>query len=972
MRKMILPSIMMALIMMLPLGAMSQSGIENYVSASGCVVYHAPVYHTGTDGYVFDFEADYDAEHLLECTVMDADGDGNNWSLSPVGEGFGHNGSNGMLMSYSYNNVTQTALSPNNFLVLPQITITANNKMLTFFARALDDQYPADHFGVAVSTTSNNVPSAFAMLQEWTMTAGGWHQYSVNLSSYVGQNVYIAIRHFNSTDNFCLCVDDIVFNGGTMDPLASCSISSDGVAESVDPLGRYHFLNTEGFVNGSVHSTIVQAVYQSGVTMQSEYAWTFRDGDEFLGSPTGLQAVSDGNQVDLTWTLPAMSMGGNVGELYYDFADSTFSNLTLIDANNDGKNWVVYPYYGYGGGNCIKSASWQGDQLNPDNFLVTPKVTATSQCVVSFMAHDSGMPGIAPDPEHFGIAVSTGSNTNASDFVMVQEWNSTGTYTQYTADLSAYAGQEIYIALRHFNTTGSTYYLIVDDIHVTGIDASVPQNAIGVNVYSNNELIAMLNHGETSYTHMVNRYNAEYCIRVIQNGNMETGDYYALAAPQCANVELDCVAPKDLTGQYDGGMVTLSWERKIYTGFEEDPDGWTFLDADGDGQVFGIYYGGGMNADGSVNTTNTNASLSSFSYLNGLGSLTPDNYAFMPKVKILEDARISFYASGYDPRYPSEHFGIAVADGEGSNIVTIAEWNTTYPYSNYTVDLSDYAGQEVFVGFRHFTTTSNYAICIDNITLTNAVWAGTSSVTVQYNIYSSTDNVNYSLVGSVDGDHTSFQFNAKSMDVYYQVTAVNTISGGVTCESNPAMSADGIHNYVQLTVENSATQTITLTEGWNWISANVEITLDELKEALVNTLGNTAIQIKSKDETTSYNGTRWRGTLNSLDVACMYKINVNADIELTFSGTRVNPAGHPVTIHNGANWIAYPLDVVMSLDNAFEGFAVSGDMVKSKDFYSTYSGRWRGTLDSLEPGKGLIYKSNATGDRALVFPNSAK
>ena len=132
MRKMILPSIMMALIMMLPFGAMSQSGIENYVSASGCVVYHAPVYHTGTDGYVFDFEADYDAEHLLECTVMDADGDGNNWSLSPVGEGFGHNGSNGMLMSYSYNNVTQTALSPNNFLVLPQITITANNKMLTF------------------------------------------------------------------------------------------------------------------------------------------------------------------------------------------------------------------------------------------------------------------------------------------------------------------------------------------------------------------------------------------------------------------------------------------------------------------------------------------------------------------------------------------------------------------------------------------------------------------------------------------------------------------------------------------------------------------------------------------------------------------------------------------------------------------------------------------------------------------------
>lgn len=800
--KKLFPPLMMALITLLSFGAKAQSGVENYVSASGCVVYHVPVYYTGADGYAFDFEADYDAEHILNCTVMDADGDGHNWRLSPYGEGFGHNGSNGVLMSYSYNNATQTALSPNNFLVLPQIAITSSNKVLTFFACALDEANPSDHFGVAVSTTVNNTASAFAMLQDWTMTSGSWHQYTVDLSSYVGQSVYIAIRHFNSANNFCLCVDDIVLNTGNLDPLTACSITSDGTVEAVDPIGRYHFLDTDGFAFGSNHNTTVQAAYQSGATMQSQYTWTFRSSDEFLGSPTGLQAQSDGNQVNLSWTLPEMTGSGSVGDLYYDFADSTLSNLTLIDANNDGLNWVVYPYYGYGGGGkCIKSASWQGNQLNPDNFLVTPKVTATAQSSISFMAHDSDMPGIAPDPEHFGIAVSTASNTNPSDFVMVQEWNSTGTYTQYTADLSAYAGQEIYIALRHFNTTGSTYYLIVDDIHVTGIEGDVPQSAIGVNVYSNNELVAMLNHGETSYTHMVNRYDSEYCIRVIQNGNMETGDYYALAAPQCATVDLNCIAPKNLSGQVNNGVATLSWEREIYTGFEEDPQGWTFLDADGDGQVFGIYNGGGMNPDGTVNTTNTNASLSSFSYLNGLGALTPDNYAFMPMVRILEGAHLSFYAAGYDPSYPSEHFGVVVANSDGTSITTIAEWNSSNPYSLYTVDLSNYAGQDMFVGFRHFTSTSNYALVIDNITLTNAVWAGTSSVTSQYNIYSSPDNTNYSLIGSVDGDHTSFQIGAKSVSAYYQVTAVNTISGNETCESEPAMSVDGIHNYVQLTVE---------------------------------------------------------------------------------------------------------------------------------------------------------------------------
>ena len=77
-------------------------------------------------------------------------------------------------------------------------------------------------------------------------------------------------------------------------------------------------------------------------------------------------------------------------------------------------------------------------------------------------------------------------------------------------------------------------------------------------------MIALLNHGETSFTHEVNRYTSEYCIRIIQDGSRETGDYYALAAPQCVDAELNCVAPKNLRAEYDGDKVTLSWEREIF------------------------------------------------------------------------------------------------------------------------------------------------------------------------------------------------------------------------------------------------------------------------------------------------------------------------------------------------------------------------------------------------------------------------
>ena len=204
-----------------------------------------------------------------------------------------------------------------------------------------------------------------------------------------------------------------------------------------------------------------------------------------------------------------------------------------------------------------------------------------------------------------------------------------------------------------------------------------------------------------------------------------------------------------------------------------------------------------MEPGGAVNTAGTNASLTSFSYINGQGELTPDNYAFMPLTKILPGARLEFYAAGYDPSYPAETFGVVVASSDGMNINMLQQWTTSHPYSKYSVDLSGYAGEEVFIGFRHFSAVAAFALCIDNITVTNAVWAGTVSETMRYNIYRSFDGVNYTMIGWADGDATSFDDNdIQNVNQYYKVTAINTVSGGHTCESPYAMSVDGTHDYV--------------------------------------------------------------------------------------------------------------------------------------------------------------------------------
>ena len=177
----------------------------------------------------------FDDSQMHGWTNIDADGDGYEWVLGSACGGIylveggslagtGHNSSADMVTSGSYSNFTQDALTPDNYLVSPQITLGGS---ITFWACAQDGSYAAEHFGVAVSTTGNTDAADFTTIAEWTFGSrsanvlrssnaprGGnrdqaeWVQYTVDLSAYSGQG-YVAIRHFDCTDMFMLNVDDI-------------------------------------------------------------------------------------------------------------------------------------------------------------------------------------------------------------------------------------------------------------------------------------------------------------------------------------------------------------------------------------------------------------------------------------------------------------------------------------------------------------------------------------------------------------------------------------------------------------------------------------------------------------------------------------------------------------------------------------------------------------------------------------------
>jgi len=220
-----------------------------------------------------------------------------------------------------------------------------------------------------------------------------------------------------------------------------------------------------------------------------------------------------------------------------------------------------------------------------------------------------------------------------------------------------------------------------------------------------------------------------------------------------------------------------------------------------------------------------------------------------------------------------------------------------------------------------------------------------------------------------DGDEFTFRLYDHSVQQEVEAVCITPVAFSQNDLGTP------LEPYVLgFSTSTTPTQTIALEAGWNYVSFNKEITLNDLKAALIEALPGTEIIIKSKSQTHTYNPARnrWTGSL-TWNLANMYLIKVSAGCEIALQGSPVDPADHPIEVLGGGQYtyIAFPLSESMTLTNAFAGFALNGDVLKAKSGTAQYSrGRWMGTqVTTLVPGQGYIYKSNSAQNRTLVFPH---
>ncbi len=169
-----------------------------------------------------------------------------------------------------------------------------------------------------------------------------------------------------------------------------------------------------------------------------------------------------------------------------------------------------------------------------------------------------------------------------------------------------------------------------------------------------------------------------------------------------------------------------------------------------------------------------------------------------------------------------------------------------------------------------------------------------------------------------------------------------------------------------------------ISSGWSWWSTYIEQSGINGLQMLENSLGASGIRIQGKnasvDSYTYQGNTSWYGGLTAINNEQMFKIRTSAPCDVVITGDMAQPEDHPITINNGWNWIGFISTHSMSVATALSGFTPDADdIIKGRSQSATYfsngsNSMWYGTLNTLEPGQGYMYKSSNNMPKTLVYP----
>ena len=795
------------------------------------------------------FSDDFEGTDLSAWTLYDNDGDTYGWQLYTYNP---HGGAQSAMSASYYGG---SALTPDNWMVTPAITIPEAGYTLEWYVAAQDPSYAQEQYSVYIAT-ANTVDAFLATtaVHNETLTDSSWRQHTIDLSSYAGQTIYVAFRHHDVTDMFYMKIDDVSISKPATEP--EIHLVNLTTPSSISVGGSFN-------VTGNVSNTSSVALTSFDVT------YTVDGGTPAATyTVTGIN-VAYGETYAFTHNVPAtLSTGGshtitvtvsNPNGVADNTSDNTLTaNVTACDVIST----LPYTNDFEGGMNC-----WSAVSMNTEN----ESTMGTESAYASYCTPNSGT-GIfvfssyeeADDYSQYLISPELNlPSPTQLDFYHISGYNNTETIqimtSTTTSDISSFTnlGDEItvtttgehatavipanvkYIAIKY--TSEYLYFIGIDDITLTTmstdpeialtsittptvVDENATVNVSGI--VTNNSAAALTSFdvaytfdGTTSATYNVTGINvaAGETYAFTHNTpitNIAGGSHTLSVTVSNPNATADNTADNTLSTTIN--VCAVVTDLPYTESFDVADFGcWQNIDADGDGIAWNHITDLLSDPSGATSYSYNGSAncLASFSYLN-YETYNTDHWLISPAIQIPSTGTYAatWYAKNQDADYPDSY---SVYIATSSDIATlqasgsVLEDTPSDEYESKAVMLDNYAGQTIYIALRH-NDSDKFILFIDEFSVkevsTEPEIALTAAATNPAQVAMNTAYVvNATVVNNSGAALTSFDVacTANGQTTNQQITGINVpfLQSYSFAVDMPAIATSGNYD-VTVTVSN--------------------------------------------------------------------------------------------------------------------------------------------------------------------------
>ncbi len=321
-----------------------------------------------------------------------------------------------------------------------------------------------------VEVFASNDSSNWTLIYTTPGTVDPWEEMTVSLTSYAGSatfwfkfvgtsvwglsNPYMDAVTISETPAVPVMVT--LYSELTAPPTPVGTTVSDSFGIVTNAGGATLTISSISLTNSDFAMSPTSGTLDPGDTLFVEGSFT----PSTVGPISGLIIIQGDDPDNPADTIQVSGEGYPADYVLEEFNDWPFYpyNFTRINANDDDYQWGWFQYvFAPGDTTLCAGIRWAAD--GNDDYLVTPPIPVESGDYISF----ESWVGLSSYPETWQVLVSTTDMATASFTVGLDTVTSNSTTPiVYTYDLSAFAGQTIYLAIR--NVSVDKYYQFVDNV----------------------------------------------------------------------------------------------------------------------------------------------------------------------------------------------------------------------------------------------------------------------------------------------------------------------------------------------------------------------------------------------------------------------------------------------------------------------------------------------------------------------------